>query len=234
LQNQFICPICDSTEFGDFRGRKKIRCAGCGSFERSRFLWTILSKLQMEKLDSKILHLAPEVGIANKLTEKYGDMYLAADYDPAIYSKSKFDVTKIDLCNDLDKFEDNSFSAIIHVHVLEHVRCNVSYVMQELNRVIAPNGYHIIGLPFMDGYYKEDLSPTLSEEYRLKEFGHEDHVRAFGVEDWELLFSPFFKNFELIPLNSFCSKSELSRYRIPVIAATKLTGHSINVYKKII
>jgi len=233
LKNQFICPICDSTKFGDFRGRKKVRCAGCGSFERSRFLWMILSKLRMEKLNGKILHLAPEIGIANKLTEKYGDKYLGVDYNPDIYSQLNFKVDKIDLCKDLEDMEDNSISSIIHIHVLEHVRCNVSYVMQELNRIIVPNGYHIMGLPFMEGYYKEDLSPYLSEEYRLNKFGHEDHVRVFGVEDYDLVFSPFFKNFERMSFNSFFSTDELSRCRVPVAATKRFTGHSVNVYKKV-
>ena len=142
----FVCPICLFTEFGDFRGRKKVRCTGCGSFERSRYLWNTLSGVDLSELDGDILHIAPEIGIAERLAKKYGDQYSALDYDPSIYADSNLNVKHIDLCCDLAAIEDNSVAAIVHVHVLEHVRCNVSLVLQELNRIIQPSGYHIVCL----------------------------------------------------------------------------------------
>jgi len=228
-----LCPICNSTEFSDFRGRKKVRCAECGSFERSRYLWSILSKLNLDNIKGKILHIAPEVGIAKLLKERYGDKYQAVDFEPEIYAETSIDVEPIDLCSDLAAMEDGSVGAIIHVHVLEHVRCNVTLVFQELNRVIEAGGYHIVGLPFMEGYSKENLDPGLSEDYRMEKYGHEDHMRVFGMEDWDLLYEPVFKGFTKIDASSICNSELLEKIRVPVAALRGKMSHSINVWRKI-
>lgn len=227
-----ICPICKTSQFDDFRGRKNVRCAECGSFERSRYLWSILEKLKLNKVDGDILHIAPEVGIAEKLRKIYGDKYRTLDFEPEIYEKTNLVIEQIDLCKDLSKIKDNSVGAIIHVHVLEHVRCNVTTVFQELNRIIAPNGYHIFGLPFMEGYSKEDFNPELSEETRLRDYGHEDHVRVFGMEDWELLHESSFKGFNKIDSSHICNSKLLEEIRVPVAALRGKMSHSINVWRK--
>lgn len=227
-----LCPICGSTEFNDFRGRIKVRCAKCGSFERSRYLWSILSKLDLKNTQGRILHIAPEVGIARLLKEQYGDKYQAVDFEPEIYAETDVEVEHIDLCNDLASMKDGSIGAIIHVHVLEHVRCNVTLVFQELNRVIEKGGYHIVGLPFMPGYSKENLDPSLTEDYRMEKFGHEDHMRVFGMEDWDLLYEPVFKDFNKIDASAICDAELLKNIRVPIAALRGKMSHSINVWEK--
>ena len=227
-----MCPICSSTNFNDFRNRKKVRCAGCGSFERSRYLWTILAKLNFDNTKGKILHIAPEVGIAKLLKERYPDRYQAVDFEPEIYAETSIDVEHIDLCNDLVSMKEDSIGAIIHVHVLEHVRCNVTLVFQELNKLIEPSGYHIVGLPFMEGHSKEDLDPSLSEEYRMENYGHEDHMRVFGMEDWDLLYEPAFKQFDKIDAATICDADLLKKIRVPAVALRGKMSHSINVWQK--
>ena len=56
------CPICGSAEFCDFRTRRLVRCAGCGSFERSRLLWLILGDLPLADSPLPFMHFAPEIG----------------------------------------------------------------------------------------------------------------------------------------------------------------------------
>ena len=175
-----------------------MRCAGCGSLERSRNLWTNIEKLNLHKFKGKILHIAPEIGIAKKLQEKYGDRYVALDFDTNIYKDSGLHVEKIDLCGDLSTFEENSISAIIHVHVFEHLRCNITLAFQRLNKLIEPSGYHIFGVPIADSYFKENMDPSLSEEFRLEEYGHEDHRRRFGRKDWDVMIAPIFEGFDRV------------------------------------
>lgn len=227
-----LCPICNSTEFNDFRSRKKVRCADCGSFERSRYLWSILSKLSLDKVTGKILHIAPEVGIARLLKERYGGKYQAVDFEPEIYAETDIEVEHIDLCSDLKEMKEGSVGAVIHVHVLEHVRCNVTLVFQELNRIIEDGGYHIVGLPFMDGYSKENLDPDLTEEFRMQNYGHEDHMRVFGSEDWESLYEPIFHDFKKIEASSICNAELLKKIRVPVASLRGKMSHSINVWSK--
>ena len=209
MNSKIQCPICSSTEFGDFRKRKNVRCAKCGSLERSRNLWTNIEKLNLNELNGKILHIAPEIGIAKKLQEKYGDRYIALDYDPGIYKDSGLHVEKIDLCNDLSVYKENSISAIIHVHVFEHLRCNVTLAFQRLNKLIEPSGYHIFGVPIADSYFKENMDPSLSEEFRLEEYGHEDHRRRFGRKDWDVMIAPIFEGFDRVDPRSICDEKYL-------------------------
>ena len=225
-------PICHSTEFGDFRNRKKIRCSKCGSLERSRNLWINIDNLKLVELKGRILHIAPEIGIAKKLQEKYGDRYLALDYDPNIYSNAGVNVTKIDLCKDISFFKESSISAIIHVHVLEHLRCNVTLAFQGLNKLIEPSGYHVFGVPIFDGFYKENMDPNLSAESRLKDYGHEDHRRRFGRRDWNIMMKPIFEDFERIDPYSICDEKYLERIGVPTTTLNGLMGHSIHVWKK--
>jgi len=232
IMENVLCPICYSTEFGDFRNRKKIRCVGCGSFERSRYLWSVLTELDLKNTKGPILHIAPEVGIARLLKERYGDKYQAVDFEPEIYTDTDIDVAKIDLCSDLFSIKEGSIGTIIHVHVLEHVRCNVTLVLQELNRIIEPGGFHIMGLPFMDGHSKEDLNPSLSVDYRMQNFGHEDHMRVFGSEDWDRIYAPIFNEFNKIDASSICDIDLLRKIRVPVVALKGKMGHSINVWEK--
>jgi hypothetical protein len=174
------CNICQCTNFGDMNSRKFVRCKNCGSLERTRLLWLYMSKLNIKK-GSKILHLAPEIGISNKLKDLAGVGYLSADLLPENYSFDPY-CRKIDLC-DLDSWQSNEFDFIIHCHVLEHIPCNIAYTLYHLHRMLKPNGTHMFVIPFRQGKYDECFQNITAEE-KIKRFGQFDHIRSFGKEDF--------------------------------------------------
>lgn len=95
-----ICNICKNNEFVDFNGRKSIRCTKCNSLERTRLIWMFIEKLKIDH-SFKILHMAPELGLYNKLREIVDPgNYIAADFNVKIYPFAK-DCRYIDL-TDLD------------------------------------------------------------------------------------------------------------------------------------
>lgn len=226
------CPICGSNKFGDFRGRANARCRGCGSFERSRLLWLVIETLKVSEITLPFFHFAPEIGNAQRLAESLGDRYRPFDFDPDIYIKAGINAERFDLCNDTQKVKKGSVGALCHVHVLEHVRCNAAFVLQELNELLAAGGYHIFGVPFFSQQYRENLSEQLSAADRLEQFGHEDHVRSFGTEDFSLMFEPAFKGLERISLRDLIDSSVFQEANIPSRALAKNSSHGIMVWRK--
>lgn len=226
------CPICGSERFGDFRNRVNVRCSGCGSFERSRLLWLVLSQLDLESSSHPFFHVAPEIGIAKQLHTRLGERYRAFDFSPDIYAKAGVPVGQLDLCKDLARIESSSIGTFCHVHVLEHVRCNATLVLQQINRALAPGGHHIFGVPFFSHQYREDLSDNLTDENRLELFGHEDHIRSFGDRDFDFMFGSAFDDMEYIPVPKIIDHQTASKYNIPARALLSKNSHSLFIYKK--
>lgn len=226
------CPICGSERFGDFRSRVNVRCSGCGSFERSRLLWLVLSQLELEATGRPFFHVAPEIGIAKLLHARLGERYRAFDFSPDIYAKAKIPVGRLDLCADLAGMATGSVGGFCHVHVLEHVRCNAALVLQQINRVLAPGGYHVFGVPFFSRQYREDFSDNLTPNDRLAHFGHEDHIRSFGDHDFDLMFGPAFQGMKHIPTSEIVEPQIAARHNIPARALLPKNSHSLFIYKK--
>lgn len=209
-----------------------VRCSGCGSFERSRLLWLVLETLKVSEINLPFFHFAPEIGIAKKLASKLGDRYRPFDFEPDIYKKGGVNAERFDLCTDVQKIRKESVGVLCHVHVLEHVRCNAAFVLLELNELLAPGGYHIFSVPFFSRRYRENLSEKLSAVDRLEKFGHEDHMRSFGTEDFELMFRPAFKGLEQVHLRDLIDSSAFVEANIPPQALAENSSHGIMVWRK--
>lgn len=114
-----ICPVCGSREFKDFGGRPNARCANCHSMERSRLMFVLLERLGLLRKGIRVLHFAPEFGIAARLRGLASE-YVTADFDIKQYEKSFPQIVAVDLAKDkLSRFR--GFDLILHNHVLEHI-----------------------------------------------------------------------------------------------------------------
>ena len=175
------CNICGCEKFGDFNNRKNVMCLQCRSLERTRLLFMYLQKLDISR-DTKILHFAPEKGLYDHLYGVFGENYHPADIDPSRYKYAR-NIKKIDLINiGEDVIQSNSYDLIIHSHVLEHIPCNIAYILFHLHRILKPTGSHICIIPFTHGKWDESFQ-DLSEDEKTKRFGQFDHVRRFGNQD---------------------------------------------------
>lgn len=227
------CPICDGTTFEDFNGRVNARCSSCRAVERNRMMWMILERLGAFQPDIRVLHMAPELGLARKFKELSGDKYHATDIDTERYSSKFVQIRKLDLCTDLAAIPDNSYDLILHSHVLEHIPCDVESVLRELDRILAPGGLHFLSVPFRGTHTTEDLSPDLTEEDRKKRFGQEDHMRIFGTESLtELLQKVWGDDKHLIEPIEVFSRDELRNAVVPTVAWHGISSHSIFHYRK--
>jgi len=176
------CTVCGS-EYKKFlpygRGasaRENALCPHCQSLERHRLIWLYLKeKTDFFTKENKMLHIAPEQCFIEPFSKMENLDYITADIESPL-AKVKMDVHDI-------PFEDNTFDVIFCNHVMEHVKDD-HQAMSEIYRVLRPEGWAILQVPFMkEGLEEtfEDPSVTSPQE-RFKAFGQEDHVRLYGSD----------------------------------------------------
>lgn len=174
------CNLCGGTEFADFNGRIGVRCACCSSLERTRLLWAYVEQLGLQP-ESRVLHLAPERGIHDRLVALLNPgNYHVRDIDPGRYKFAQ-QIERLDL-TELDHLADRTYDLILHSHVLEHVPCNVAYCLYHLHRMLRETGVHCFQVPFMAMKWDECFA-DIGDAERRRRFGQEDHVRVFGTLD---------------------------------------------------
>jgi SAM-dependent methyltransferase len=181
-----------------------------------------------------VVHFAPESGIQDILISKFGDRYRPADFSPEQYSGwSKFPLQKIDLSRIRDFFPNESVEGFIHSHVLEHLPGSIDRIIEEMNDIIVPGGFHLFMVPIHSGWYKEDMNPSMSSEERTERFNQSDHLRCFGVEDFEERCLRLFKrNFIRYDLDSRISGNDLVETGASVGILNKNTGATPFLFMK--
>jgi SAM-dependent methyltransferase len=180
------------------------------SLERHRLLWLYLknetnffSKDAESSSALRVLHFAPEQAFYKRFRALKNLDYITTDLNSPLAD------VKADICN--LPFADNEFDFILCNHVLEHIP-NDTKAMQELYRVLKPNGMGIFQIP-QDLSHEttfEDDSITEKKE-RAKIFGQYDHVRVYGRDYFDKLRSIGFMVDE-IDYTSTLSEEDITKY----------------------
>jgi len=150
-------------------------CPKCNSLQRHRLIWLFLNEqLGLQTQAVNLLHVAPEPLVHKLLKKRANVVYLSADLDSPL-AMERMDLT------DIHK-PDNTFDAIICIHVLEHVPDDRK-AMSELLRIMKPGGWALLQCPvdWQRATTYEDWSITAPAD-RLRAFGQEDHVRVYGCD----------------------------------------------------
>ena len=195
---KFECPICGykSRDFYPIgidlpvlkekqvvgAGLRKAGCYSCKSSDRERLVYIYLvNKLNIlsQLKDYKILHIAPEKNISEKLIKCNFENYICGDLhtEGYIYPNYVKNINVTDI-----PFEDNYFDLIICNHVLEHVPNDI-LAMEELFRVLKKNGRAILQVPISvnsENTFEDDSDYNPQEREVL--FGQFDHVRIYGKD----------------------------------------------------
>ncbi len=173
------CPLCERgfDRFKDDWNRPGALCWRCGSHERHRAQWLLLTRLRPGLLADagSLLHFSPEWCLRERLRAVPGLRYVTTDLDPAQVVDLRLDVTAIDL-------PDGAFDAVVCSHVLEHVPDDGA-AMAELRRITAAGGWCLVMVPLAldrDTTY-EDASITEPAE-RRRAFLQADHVRLYAPD----------------------------------------------------
>lgn len=229
----YCCPLCGQKDgFVPYRKRPMARCLVCAAKERARLMALIIKKLKLRSGGLPVYHFAPETGISLLLQQIYGDRYRAADLFPENYPDVGVPVNKVDLTAPLESIPAGSCGGLIHSHVLEHIPVSLDRLITELNATLAPGGFHIFQAPVHAGWYREDMDPNLDSPIRTERFYQDDHMRAFGIEDFQSRVLDLFRGFDQVELSSLVTPEELTRGVIPSNVFSEYTSHSVFVFVK--
>lgn len=209
--NKFTDPI-DGKSFRSFlpygygAQRNNVLSPSTLSLERHRLLWLYLkdhTDFFTNTKQKKVLHFAPEQCFYKRFRKQENINYTTTDL------LSPLADVKADICN--LPFNDNSYDIIFCNHVLEHIPDDTK-AMQELYRVLKPNGLGIFQIPqdLSRATTFEDDSITNKKE-RAKIFGQYDHVRIYGLDYFEKLRSIGF-NVQEINLSNSLTEQEIEKY----------------------
>ncbi|NJM95017.1 MAG: class I SAM-dependent methyltransferase, partial [Acaryochloridaceae cyanobacterium CSU_5_19] len=154
---QCYCPICNS-KLRTFKPMQTVSprlnalCPVCHSLERHRMIWLFLQHETdlFSSAPKKMLHIAPEECLAQKIAQCSTIDYLTADLNNS--AMVRMDLTDI-------QYPDQSFDVIYCSHVLEHIPDDAQ-AMAELARVLKSTGWAIIQVPILRELTYEDLSIT--------------------------------------------------------------------------
>lgn len=175
------CPICHGTDFKDFRGRPNAYCAGCGSVERTRYVWAYIERSRIIDRQKTVFHFGPERGIGNRIFDIVGHRhYFPLDLHPEVFPNHEHKPIKFDILKDLPHEPDGSVDCIIANHILEHLPCPVEWVIGEFERILKPYGHMILTVPMTSNPETVEDLGELPRDERTKRFGQEDHFRVFG------------------------------------------------------
>lgn len=172
LGNNHRCNIC-KTKLNRFitLSSKDLLCPACGSRSRTRRLYNLL--LENNVLHGNVLHFSPSRSLYRTFKNLQSITYFSTDFENEFVADYRIDIRKID-------FTDSYFNTIICYHVLEHIEEDMT-AMQELFRVLKPNGTCYLQTPFKDGDIYEDAT-KITKQQRLEAFGQEDHVRIYSAK----------------------------------------------------
>ena len=192
--------------YGYGKQRPNVLSPSTLSLERHRLLWLYLkNETDFFTSKKKVLHFAPEQAFYKRFRQLKNLDYTTTDL------LSPLADVKADIC-DLP-FEDNTYDVILCNHVLEHIP-NDTKAMQELYRVLKPNGIAILQIPqdLNRETTFEDNTITDKKE-RAEIFGQYDHVRIYGRDYFDKLRSIGFK-VEEVDYTSKLSLEKIDKYRL--------------------
>jgi len=198
-KEEFECPLCgykgpfrDRESPGGFR--KHAICPNCSALERHRLQYLVVNNVLrgLNVREMKALHFAPETFFKSIFCKRF------QQYETADLFMQGVD-HKADLQN--LPFNDETYDFIFASHVLEHIP-NDRKAIQEIRRVLRPNGIAILPVPVIC---------TETIEYPEANPREEGHVRAPGSDYFER-YKQCFSKVEIFASDLFPAKYQLFVY----------------------
>lgn len=151
--------------------KQDICCPFCGSFPRHRLQVVWMEQHLGELRNKRILYFAVESGVKMWM-DRQNLSYQSAD----LYEKADLQINI-----EATGLPGESCDFIFCHHVLEHVS-DYHRALDEMHRILKPNGCFICSMPILDKYKDtfEDAE-CKTPEYRIQHFGQADHLRIFGA-----------------------------------------------------
>jgi phosphoglycolate phosphatase len=225
------CNICGGDDLTPRGTRGNMLCGGCGSDGRTRLLWLILNGRDLLRPGRRCLHIAPEAALAGRIRAILGDGYEPVDIEPERFPFAP-GIKRFDLIEQAASLPSERYDLILHSHVMEHLRGNVTAVLFHLHRALKPDGRQVCCIPVVRGrHYAEDLGPLDAEDAKRR-FGQEDHLRIFGREDLPATLGMIFALPTRYDLLGEYDEALLRRHGIPEVTWRDWSASSVLVLGK--
>jgi SAM-dependent methyltransferase len=206
--DQYTCPCCGWTgpmfsPYGSGRikglsGRANAQCPQCKALERHRrgcaFLGThpeVLTVKHEEAQDSqkngalRVIYFGPHIPMARVLDNSPSKIdQIWVDFNEAMYNRKK-SVKTLHVDIQQLQFPDNFAHGMMLFHVMEHIP-DLDQAFSEIKRVLRPNGWVMIEVPFGRNMTKtKDCRGLALDEDRIRCAGQKDHQWVFDQTDFE-------------------------------------------------
>ena len=152
-----------------------------------------MKTLDLHKKNLSILHLTPETGIQKTLDK----LFTNCNYQSSIFG----DESPLNV--DIEDEIKGKFDIIICSHILEHVE-NDKIALRNLYNALNPKGFILFLVPLHKEIDFTIQDPRIiSPRERKVAYGEEDHVRQYGIIDFQDLLQSYFElsTFEASNLN---------------------------------
>ena len=192
--------------YGYAKVRENVLAPGTLSLERHRLFWLYLkNETTFFSAPLRVLHFAPEQAFLSKFKKQKNLSYTTTDLNSPIAD------VKADICE--LPFKDESFDFIICNHVLEHIPDHTK-AMQELYRVLAPQGTAILQVPYDPNLSKTFEDNTITDQReRTRVFGQYDHLRVYGMDYFDKLSSVGF-DVKAVDYTAGMDSKDIDLYRL--------------------
>lgn len=204
LGDKYVCPVCD-THLRTFKpiwksfmrqidsahpypykslqtfNWQSYSCPACDASDRERLIVLYLNRI-VPSLDPqrryRLVEFAPSWTLRRKLQQTAPFAYRSADLNRKTVD-DQIDIT------DMRPYRDESVDVFICSHILEHVTEDRKAI-GELHRVLARDGFGIVLVPLINGMDETDEDASAdSREPRFLRYGDGDHVRQYGIRDFQ-------------------------------------------------
>lgn len=209
-----FCPICGKISifepFGE-NPRENAKCPNCESLERHRLTYLLLQNNYRELITQKqikLLDLMPEAVLYNYFNRLSNIDYFPVDENIEGYDSKGMDLTeKVNF--DYLSWDENTFDIIYNSNVLHYVLNDIN-VMEELYRILKPEGVCITVVPYSNApnTVENDIS-----SFDLKDSG-KIPLRIYGLDFKERLESCGFEVVELKNTDIVKSDFEFNSYKL--------------------
>jgi SAM-dependent methyltransferase len=171
-------PVLRDLEVVGGQRKEHDECPICHANDRVRLVFLYVSRhTRLLTEPCRLLHIAPELGLADVFERAQ-----TIDYVPADLNRRRYRHLASIQCFDLQHapYPDRSFDWIICNHVLEHVPDDRK-AMREIYRMLKPGGRSILQVPLALKLSKTREDASVDDEAeRIRLFGQRDHVRLYG------------------------------------------------------
>jgi len=159
----------------------------------------LLSQIQELDPKNKMLEVGSFPGHFTVILKELGYKIEGVDIKPEraekLWEKYNLLIHKVNIETESIPFPTNTFDVILFTEVIEHLRINPLSVLQELHRILKPNGLLLLTTPNITPsmrlkfFWKEQdyLDNPIEQFKKLEWLGHMGHVRLYSFKELKII-----------------------------------------------